>query len=420
MAELEFTGERVVPGRVDVDLWNEHRARYLFASRLARGKRVLDVGSGDGYGAAEIATRATRVVAIDSAPETIGYAAAKYIRPNLTFLAATAQGLPFRDASFDLIVALEIIEHLKDHRLLLQEARRVLSASGQFVVSTPNREYYAESRRISGPNPFHTHEFDIVEFTSELGDFFPHISVFAQNHTDALVFAPLRATDPVQADVSMEPCNPQVESSHFFVAVCALTPQTGAPTFVHLPRAANVLQEREHHIAKLEQELDQKNEWLNEARTAHAELVELHAAQTSQLEASNRWATQVDRELDAATSRIRELDDQVVADRAQFAETTAVYEAKISDLERENIEKTHWAQDTERRLTAELEERTAHLLRCQELLTEAESTLEQRTRWALDLEEANQHANARLRTIAASRWVRLGRVFGVGPEIREQ
>ena len=44
----EFTGERVIPGEVDVDLLNEHVARYAFAARLARGKRVLDAGCGGG------------------------------------------------------------------------------------------------------------------------------------------------------------------------------------------------------------------------------------------------------------------------------------------------------------------------------------------------------------------------------------
>src|ERR1039458_9985464 len=37
--QVEFTGERVIPGRVDADLLNEHMARYAFAARLARGKR---------------------------------------------------------------------------------------------------------------------------------------------------------------------------------------------------------------------------------------------------------------------------------------------------------------------------------------------------------------------------------------------
>ncbi len=41
----DFTGERVVPGLVDVDLWNEHISRYTFAARLAGRTRVLDLYS---------------------------------------------------------------------------------------------------------------------------------------------------------------------------------------------------------------------------------------------------------------------------------------------------------------------------------------------------------------------------------------
>ena len=48
----EFTGERVIPGQVNEDLWAEHIARYAFASRFAAHSRVLDAGCGAGYGAA--------------------------------------------------------------------------------------------------------------------------------------------------------------------------------------------------------------------------------------------------------------------------------------------------------------------------------------------------------------------------------
>jgi SAM-dependent methyltransferase len=69
-ALAEFTGERVIPGQVDVDLLNEHMARYTFAARLARGKRVLDAGCGAGYGSAELASQADSVtVGVDVAPK---------------------------------------------------------------------------------------------------------------------------------------------------------------------------------------------------------------------------------------------------------------------------------------------------------------------------------------------------------------
>ena len=50
---IDFTGERVIPGEVNSDLWAEHFARYAFAARFATGVRSLDVGCGAGYGTAE-------------------------------------------------------------------------------------------------------------------------------------------------------------------------------------------------------------------------------------------------------------------------------------------------------------------------------------------------------------------------------
>src|ERR1041385_2327885 len=81
----EFTGERLIPGEVDVDLLNEHMARYTFAARLARGKRVLDAGCGAGYGAAALAETADSVAGVDVAEEAIEFARAHYQAGNLRF-----------------------------------------------------------------------------------------------------------------------------------------------------------------------------------------------------------------------------------------------------------------------------------------------------------------------------------------------
>src|SRR5437588_7051338 len=108
-ALAEFTGERVIPGQVDVDLLNEHLARYNFAARLARGKRVLDAGCGAGYGSAELAQTAGRVTAIDIAAEAVEFARAHYAAPNLSFEQASCTALPFENGAFDLVVAFEVI-----------------------------------------------------------------------------------------------------------------------------------------------------------------------------------------------------------------------------------------------------------------------------------------------------------------------
>src|SRR5450755_3241426 len=84
--QFEFTGERVIPGQVDADLLNEHLARYAFAARLARGKRVLDAGCGTGYGAAELVASALLVVGADIAAEAVDFARRHYRLPYLEFV----------------------------------------------------------------------------------------------------------------------------------------------------------------------------------------------------------------------------------------------------------------------------------------------------------------------------------------------
>jgi SAM-dependent methyltransferase len=174
----EFTGERVIPGQVEDDLWAEHIARYAFAARLAAGKRVLDLGCGTGYGTAELASRATEAVGVDIAPEAIEYASQHYRTAH--FVHVTATDLPFDDGAFDLVTSFELIEHLSDWRSLLAQARRVLHPGGMFVVSTPNKLYYAEARGASGPNPFHAHEFEYAEFEAGMREFFPHVKLLLQ------------------------------------------------------------------------------------------------------------------------------------------------------------------------------------------------------------------------------------------------
>ena len=142
----EFTGERVIPGQVNDDLWAEHIARYAFAARLSDEARVLDIGCGAGYGTAELAQRALSATGVDISSDAIVYAAEHYPIPNARFLAASATAIPFPSASFDLITAFEVIEHLDNWHELLMEARRVLHPNGMFLVSTPNKLYYAESR----------------------------------------------------------------------------------------------------------------------------------------------------------------------------------------------------------------------------------------------------------------------------------
>ena len=178
---------------MDVDLLNEHLARYAFAARLARGKRVLDAGCGAGYGSAELARTAHSVIGIDVAPEAVDSRAPHYPLPTCTSSRRSCTALPHGDASFDLVVAFEVIEHLPDWRDFLLEVRRVLAPDGQFIVSTPNKLYYTESRGPQGANPFHVHEFDFDEFRAELQRRLPARLLFLENHVEGVTFQPHEA-----------------------------------------------------------------------------------------------------------------------------------------------------------------------------------------------------------------------------------
>lgn len=410
----EFTGERVIPGQVDPDLWNEHLSRYLFAARLSAHRRVLDIACGTGYGAAELALNAASVTGIDISEDAIAHARENFVRPNLTFEHAPAQSIPLPGASFDLITAFEVIEHLADWRDLLSEAKRLLAPSGQFLVSTPNKGYYADSRKLAGPNPFHAHEFEFDEFQQALREFFPHVTFWLQNHTSTVVFQPLGQS--TASHLRLETTEPDPSAAHFYLAVCAASPMLGTPTFVYLPTAGNVLRERERHIAELEAEIAKKDGWLAESQSAHKALVDTHTQTVADLESRNRWAEQLNQDLAATNSRVAQLQDELAAEQAAGKETAAAYETSIADLHRDLASRTQWAQQTETRLTAELTAATAHLTECNRLLQQAELTVEERTRWALDLQRQLEAVQAQLSGFMASRWTKLGRTFGLGPK----
>lgn len=413
---VEFTGERLVPGQVDQDLYNEHISRYAFANRLARNKRVLDIACGMGYGSAALAGAAASVIGMDISEEAASAARALYREPNLQFIAARAQQIPFADHSFDLIVAFEVIEHLSDWSALLLEARRLLSPGGQFIVSTPNLHYYAETRKVAGPNPYHLHEFEFHEFRKELTAVFPSVTLFLQNHVEAISFQPASGSSILAAESANDRIIAQPEASHFFVAVCALTHQTGAPQYLYLPSATNVLREREQHIAKLEDELLQKDVWLNELKAKHAELHSLHQDQAAELVKNTQWALTLQTTLTTSQERNAQLQDELQEQQTAAAAVVEGYEGKVASLEAELAERTERALVLQRQLESQLDAKVTELGACVELLHQAEATVEERTLWAQQLQATVQHLQDTLTTAQGSRWLRLGRTLGIGPD----
>ena len=411
----EFTGERVIPGQVDIDLWNEHVSRYAFASAFAAGKRVLDLGCGTGYGSAEMGKTAASVMGVDVSSEAVEYARAHYGSSTVFFETGSCTDLPWQAELFDCIVAFEVIEHLNDWRGLLSEAKRLLGPGGTFLVSTPNQRYYAEQREQAGPNPYHVHEFEYAEFRDALAECFPSVTILLQNRTEALAFDGGETAGEARLHLNQTVALPA--DSHFFLAVCgtgAVNPQP----FVYVPSSANLLREREQHIARLASEVSLKTDWLADITRQRDTLQQEHSQVIAHIEERNRWAQGLELDLGQAQKRIVELQDSLAAEQATGGEVASAYESKIGELERDLHEKTDWALETERRLTADVQSKCNELADAVRLLDNAETKLEERTRWAMSLDERLRTVEAQLAMMQASRWVRLGRTVGLGPKLR--
>ncbi|HHI80829.1 MAG TPA: class I SAM-dependent methyltransferase [Planctomycetes bacterium] len=246
----DFSGERFIPG-VDPDLEAEHLARYQFVFPLAEGARVLDAGSGEGYGAALLARVASEVVAIDVDPRAIEKAKQKYPLSNLHFQLVEADAdYPFPEKSFDLVSSFEVIEHIHGWEKYLEGIAKVLKDDGVLVISSPNRPYYREER--GEINPFHVHEFDLEEFREVLGRHFPYLHFFGENHGRG-VFIDDFSSDELR--VVSETRDHGLETSHFLIAMCSRSPLPQMEGIVHVNSRGNQLRDREQEIKILRKEL---------------------------------------------------------------------------------------------------------------------------------------------------------------------
>ena len=97
--------------------------------------RVLEVGAGTGANLPVLDALGVRqVVGCDVSAEALRYSARGHAGP---LAAADAVRLPFKDSSFDLVMAADVIEHLEDDSAALAEFVRVLKPGGHFLFTVP-------------------------------------------------------------------------------------------------------------------------------------------------------------------------------------------------------------------------------------------------------------------------------------------
>lgn len=397
---MEFTGERVIPGRTDPDLLNEHIARYRFAEPLVTGRRVVDVGCGVGYGSQILAEKASLVLALDNSPDAVAQGRRDFSADKIRWLAGDAARIPLADDSVDIVVAFEVIEHLADWKGLLEESRRVLHRNGQLLVSTPNRPYYEQSR--AEPNPYHVHEFDYDEFKAELESIFTHTTIFLENHTNAIAFTPLE-TQGVRTRLESGAANPQ--EAHFFLAVCSNRPQFGSPAFVYVPASGNVLRDRELHIGKLEAELAQKTDWLEETKLELKKMTELRLSdQREQQSAIDRLEADLAEKIAWAEKAVKDGEEDAARLEAELEERRQWVLSIEKDLEKATGEIARLEQEAQ-----------AESAKAKGIIDELEERVTERTKWAQSLDAEVAALRERLQQIYDSPAYKIGRRLRLAP-----
>jgi SAM-dependent methyltransferase len=109
--------------------------------RLEPGEVVLDVGSGagtDSLVAAQMVGSEGRVTGVDMTPEMLAKARAAAVAmkaTNVEFVAAEAEGLPFEDESFDVVISNGVIDLIPDKDAVFSEIHRVLRPGGRIQIA---------------------------------------------------------------------------------------------------------------------------------------------------------------------------------------------------------------------------------------------------------------------------------------------
>ena len=138
---------------------------YYKAAELVSG-RVLEIGTGMGYGVEVVAPAAERFITVDKSQ-----AYSVDLPLNTEFRQMTVPPLDFADESFDYVISFQVIEHIKRDRDFVKEVSRVLRKGGSFIVSTPNAPMSLTL------NPWHVREYRAEELRQLLAPHFESVEM---------------------------------------------------------------------------------------------------------------------------------------------------------------------------------------------------------------------------------------------------
>ena len=326
---MKFTGERYIPESSPADVAYEHWHRYFYAQQFIRGKDVLDIACGAGYGSALMAESAASVTGVDIDPATIAHCQSVYIRPNLRFLRGSIASIPVQgEAAFDVIVCFETIEHVDEpeQAAFLREAKRLLRPGGILLISTPDAIAY-NARKAEYKNEFHKHEFGRTEFLDYLHGAFRHVECASQCPMwGSYIHRPGSNAGPFlsygfECTESGFRQIPDAAENTYLIAACSDAP------LPELPFSVSIDKSRLHLKDLLRDQTYHRHLWDEEKKDLAARL---SAAETQVTELRQRLAT--------ATAETAAAETKSVSAESQIAAANAARQSAETALETARLE----------------------------------------------------------------------------------
>jgi 2-polyprenyl-3-methyl-5-hydroxy-6-metoxy-1,4-benzoquinol methylase len=181
---LALDGERTLPDVPEENYWfRRHVAVYEWVAARVAGRRVIDMATGEGYGADLLAARAASVVGVEANPDAFEHARLRYRRANLRFERSMVEVYA---EPCDAIVFLQTIEHVQDPGAVLEHFKAMLAPGGLVLVSTPNVLTLAPPGEARSGNPWHVREYRPDEFAALCAAHFAHVELYGLFHARKL------------------------------------------------------------------------------------------------------------------------------------------------------------------------------------------------------------------------------------------
>jgi ubiquinone/menaquinone biosynthesis C-methylase UbiE len=216
---MSETLERIIPEELDGNLtYASHINRYMWASRLVKGKEVIDAACGVGYGTNIIScSDAKSVVGVDIAKKAINHAKKAYKRDNLHFMEGDVTKLRLPDSSLDVFISFETIEHISKPDKIVSEAKRLLKNDGIFIVSVPNEKIWQNFE-----NEYHLENYDLEKFKNILKDHFTNMEFYGQQFfTSSTIISRIQGEKIENLKVNFPNSDIRVDNAPYIIAVCS-------------------------------------------------------------------------------------------------------------------------------------------------------------------------------------------------------